>query len=154
MHGAPEPKRRIMALDVGRKRTGVAVTDPLSIIAAPLCTIPTGHVVPFLRDYNRREPLLKLVIGYPTTLGNAPSEANRYITPVVASIAQVLPELEIVRYDERFTSALAHRAMLEGGLGRLARQDKATVDRVSASLILQSYLEHEEFLRRERRKDE
>lgn len=136
-----------MALDVGRKRTGVAVTDPLSIIASPLCTIPTGHVVPFLKDYCRRERLTRLIIGYPLTLNNEPSEANRYIAPVVKSIEKALPDLEIVRYDERFTSSLAHRAMIDGGLGRQARQDKATVDRVSASLILQSYLEHEQFLK-------
>lgn len=139
---------RILALDVGRKRTGVAVTDPLRIIATPLTTLSTHKVVAFLQDYFEKETVDCMVVGYPVTLRNTPSEANCYIEPLLKQIRKAFPTLEIMRYDERFTSSLAFQAMIDGGLGKEARQDKAMVDKISASLILQSYMQHEELKKR------
>lgn len=136
---------RIMGLDIGRKRTGVAVTDPLGLIAQPLSTEATHRLVEFIRDYRFGEPVDLLVVGKPLTLRGAPSEAMRYIVPVVKALRRSFPDIPIEEYDERFTSSLAHRALLDGGVGRQDRRDKALVDRVSASLILQSYLAYRSF---------
>jgi len=132
---------RIIALDIGRKRTGVAMTDPLRIIASPYDTIPTHKVVDFLNSYIQKEAVDLLVVGLPKQMNNSPSEAVSYINPVVRSINKKLPQLPIEWIDERFTSKLAHRAMIDGGMKKKDRQDKWNVDKISAAIILQTYLE-------------
>ncbi len=132
---------RILALDIGRKRTGVAVTDPLKIVANGLTTIPTHTVVDFIADYLSRENVELLVVGYPFQMNNTPSEAVLYINPVLKQIVKAFPNLPVKQVDERFTSKLAMQAMIDGGMKKKDRQNKATVDTISAAIILQSYLE-------------
>jgi len=132
---------RILALDIGRKRTGVAVTDPLKIIANGLATIPSHTVIKFLGDYFDRESVELLVIGNPKQMDNTPSEAMRFIDPIVRGIRKAFPEMPINFIDERFTSKMAKQAMIDGGMKKMDRRDKATVDTISATIILQSYLE-------------
>ncbi len=139
---------RIVALDVGRKRTGIAASDVLGLIANGICTIPTGQVAEYLVDYTGREEVDLIVVGYPRTLQDTPSEANKYIDPLVNRLRKLLPGIPLVRHDERFTSSLAHDAMLRGGVPKMKRQDKALVDMVSATIILQSYMEAQEMGRR------
>ncbi len=132
---------RIIAIDYGQKRTGMAVTDPAGIIASPLATIPTGEVEKFLDEYNRSEGIDALVIGYPVTLNNMPSEMVKEIDPFIRRLRKLFPGMEIYPIDERFTSSIAHRAIIDGGVNKKKRGDKGLADRISASLILQTYLE-------------
>ena len=136
------PMGRIVSIDYGRKRTGIAVTDTLRIIANGLTTLPSGEVVDYLREYISREPVDLFVVGLPKRMNNEPSENMRYIEPFVRSLRKKLPDIPVEYVDERFTSVLAHRAMMEGGLKKKARQDKALVDEISATIILQTYLEN------------
>ena len=132
---------RVMAIDYGRKRTGIAVTDALQLIANGLTTVPTHQLLQFVVDYAAREPLERILVGLPKQMDNQPSENMRYIEPFVRSLRKRLPDVPVEYVDERFTSVLAHRAMLDGGLKKKARQDKALVDEISATIILQTYLE-------------
>lgn len=132
---------RIMSIDYGRKRTGLAVTDPLQIIAGGLATVSTQSLFGFIEDYASKEPLELIVIGEPKQPSGAPSENMGRVEQFVGRWRKAHPEIPIVLYDERFTSVLAHRAMLDGGLGKMKRRDKALVDEISATIILQSYLE-------------
>jgi len=132
---------RILAIDYGRKRTGVAVTDPLKIIAGNLATVPTHTLMQFIKDYIAREPVECIVIGKPTQLNGEPSESMRYITPFVNRLRGELPEMPIVMYDERFTSTIAHQAMIDGGMKQRDRRDKARVDAIAATIILNDYLQ-------------
>lgn len=132
---------RILAIDYGRKRTGIAVTDPLQIVANGLTTVATHELLNFLEDYVRRESVDLFVIGLPKTMNGEPSENARYITPFAKELAKRIPSIPIRFYDERFTSVLAHQTMLDGGLRKKARQNKALVDEISATIILQSYME-------------
>lgn len=132
---------RILAIDYGHKRVGLAVTDPLQLIASPLDTIHSQDLVKFVLAYHQRENLAALVVGMPRTLLNEPTDSTSAVVGLLRRLRRELPELAIHEIDERFTSRLAKQAMLAGGLGRKARQDKATVDKVSAALILQSFLE-------------
>ena len=132
---------RILAIDYGNKRVGLAITDPLQLIASPLDTIHSKDSVQFVLDYHRREPLAAVVVGMPRTLLNEPTDSTSAVVGLLRRLRRELPELAIHEIDERFTSRMAKQAMLAGGLGRKARQDKATVDKVSAALILQSFLE-------------
>ena len=136
---------RIMSIDFGRKRTGIAVTDTLQLIANGLCTVATHEALSFILDYVRREPVERIVVGLPRRLDNTPSESMTYIKPFVAKLHKALPEMPIEFFDERFTSALAHRAMIDGGLKLKARRDKALVDEISATIILQDYMESKSF---------
>ena len=136
---------RILSIDYGKKRTGIAVTDPLQIIANGLTTVPTHELLSFLDAYFIRESVERVVVGLPRQLNNTPSESMRYIEPFVARFRQRFPAIPVVYFDERFTSSLAHRAMLEGGLKKKERQNKALVDEISATLILQSYLESKHY---------
>ena len=129
---------RIMAIDYGKKRTGIAVTDPLKLIANGLTTIQTSTVLDFVLNYVGREAVECIVVGYPKQMNN---EDMKRIVPFVNLLRKRLPMITIELYDERFTSVLAHRAILESGLGKKARQNKALVDEVSATIILQSYME-------------
>ena len=132
---------RILAIDYGRKRTGIAVTDPMQIIANGLTTVPTGELMDFLLDYMKREKVERIIIGHPKQMNNQDSESMKYIVPFVNRLKKVLPDVPFEMVDERFTSVLAHQAMLAGGLKKKDRQNKALVDEISATIILQSYLE-------------
>lgn len=132
---------RILAIDYGRKRTGIAVTDPMQIIANGLTTVPTHQLLTFLLDYVQKEDVERIVVGLPKQMNNEASENMSRITPFVRSLQKKLPHIPVEFFDERFTSVLAHRTMLDAGLGKKARQDKALVDEISATIILQGYME-------------
>ncbi len=132
---------RLLAIDMGQKRCGVAVTDPARIVANPLETVETGRLPEFVADYCRREPVDMIVVGRPLNMNGQPSDSTRYILPAVGRLRKALPpEMEIVWADERFTSVLAHRAMIDGGMRRMARRDKAVVDKISAAIILNDFI--------------
>jgi len=130
-----------MGIDYGRKRTGVAVTDPLQIVAGNLATVPTHTLLQFIKDYIAREAVDRIVIGKPTQLNGEPSESMRYIEPFVKRLGKELPGMPIVMYDERFTSAIAHQAMIDGGMKKSDRRDKSRVDAIAATIILNDYLQ-------------
>ncbi len=133
---------RILALDYGRKRTGVAVTDPMQLIANGLTTVPTHQLMTFLLEYVQKEKVEKIIIGLPKQMDNTLSESMQYIQPFVKNLQKRLPEMPLEYVDERFTSVLAQRTILQAGLKKKARQNKALVDEVSATIILQTYLEN------------
>ena len=132
---------RILGIDYGRKRSGVAVTDPLKIVAGNLATVPTHTLMHFIKDYISREPVERIVVGKPTQLNGEPSESMRYITPFVNQLGKELPEIPVEMYDERFTSTIAHQAMLAGGMKKSDRRDKMRVDAIAATIILNDYLQ-------------
>jgi putative Holliday junction resolvase len=132
---------RILAIDYGRKRVGLAVTDSLKIIANGLTTVKSCDVLKFLSDYLSKESVELIVVGLPKTMNNEESDSMQYIKPFVEKLKKQHPNVPIEMYDERFTSVLAHKAMLEGGLKKKERQNKALVDEISATIILQSYME-------------
>lgn len=132
---------RILAIDYGRKRVGIAVTDPLKIIANGLTTIRSCEVLKFLSDYLSKENVELIVVGLPKTMKNEESDSMQYIKPFVEKLKKQHPNVPVEMYDERFTSVLAHKAMLEGGLKKKERQNKALVDEISATIILQSFME-------------
>ena len=132
---------RIIAIDYGAKRTGIAVTDPLGIIAQPLETVATHTLMDFLRGYIARESVERIIVGLPKQMDGSNSENFRRIEPFVNRLRKELPSIPVEYYDERFTSVLAHRAMIDGGVGKMARRDKAMVDRISAAIILQDYMD-------------
>jgi len=132
---------RILAIDYGIKRSGIAVTDPDRIIATGLTTVDTPTLLSFLQDYCRKEPVDLFLVGEAKRLDNTPSESMRYIEPFVQKLAQSFPDKSIARIDERFTSKLAFRAMIYGGLKKKQRQNKALIDQVSATIMLQNYMD-------------
>lgn len=133
---------RIVAIDYGRKRVGLAVTDPLQLIATALDTVPAHEAVEYLQRYAAQNEVELFVVGEPKRMNGEPSESQRYITPFVNRLRKVLPDIPVVYQDERFTSVLAHRAIIEGGVRKMERRtNKGLVDRVSAVIILQSYME-------------
>ena len=132
---------RILAIDYGRKRTGVAVSDAMQIIANGLTTVPTHELLDFITGYVQKEPVERILVGLPKQMNNEASESMKYIDPFVRSLKKRLPEIPVEFVDERFTSVLAHRTMLEAGLKKKDRQNKALVDEISATIILQTYLE-------------
>ena len=132
---------RILAIDYGRKRTGLAVTDVLRITANPLLTIETNQLIAWLTDYFAHEPVDEVVIGHPTQMNGQDSESMNYIRPFMGVFKKTFPTIPITMYDERFTSVLAHRAMIDGGMKKKNRQDKAVVDKIAACIILEDYLE-------------
>ncbi|HOE04018.1 MAG TPA: Holliday junction resolvase RuvX [Bacteroidales bacterium] len=131
-----------MALDIGQKRTGVAVTDPLRIIASPVGYIATNDLKSFLQQYVANEPVEKIVVGYPRQMNNTPSDAVKYIEPRVNELKKLYQNIEFVYYDERFTSKMSFQAMIDGGLSQSQRRNKGLVDQISAVLILQSFMEY------------
>lgn len=131
---------RLLSIDYGKKRTGLAVTDPLQIIAGGLATVSTSELFAFLQDYVRRETVERIVIGEPRQADGSPSENLERVKQFVNRWKRALPDIPIEFYDERFTSVLAHRAMLDGGLRKKARQNKALVDEISATILLQDYM--------------
>lgn len=136
---------RILSVDYGRKRTGLAVTDPLQIIAGGLATVSTSELFDYLKKYIEREQVERIVIGEPRQPNGEPSENLQRVQQFVNRWRKAVPEVPIVFYDERFTSVLAHQAMLQGGLRKKARQDKALVDEISATILLQDYMESRKF---------
>ena len=132
---------RLLAIDYGRRRCGIAVTDPMQIVASGLTTVATGELFEFVKRYCSENEVEAIVVGNPTTMSGEPSESMRYITPGINRLAKELPEMKIIRYDERFTSTLAHRAMIDGGMKKSDRRDKAVVDRIAATIILNDYLQ-------------
>ena len=131
---------RILSIDYGKKRTGIAVTDPLQIIAGGLATVSTSELFGFLSDYVAREPVELLVVGKPVQPDGQPSENLQRVEQFVNRWRKAMPAIPVAYFDERFTSVPAHRAMLDGGLRKKARQNKALVDEISATIILEDYL--------------
>lgn len=131
---------RILAIDFGEKRTGIAVTDELKIIASGLTTVNTKELLPFLNDYTQKEQVELFVIGKPKQLNNTDSESEQFILPFLKSLEKAFPAIQIKREDERFTSKMAFQTMIDSGLNKKQRQNKALVDEISATIILQSYL--------------
>jgi putative Holliday junction resolvase len=136
---------RILAIDYGKKRVGIAVTDPMKMIANGLTTIHPNEVFNFLTDYFSREQVETIVVGYPKQMNNQASEAVTYINPFLKKLKKQFPEKSVEIEDERFTSLMAQQAMISGGMKKKQRQNKANVDRISATIILQSYLERKKY---------
>ncbi|MCM1313505.1 MAG: Holliday junction resolvase RuvX [Bacteroides sp.] len=136
---------RIMSIDYGAKRTGIAVTDPLQMIANGLTTVATAQLQDFLNDYLEKEDVECIVIGLPKQTNGEYSENMKRITPFVNRLRKLYPRIKIEYYDERFTSVLAHQTMLDSGIGKKSRQNKALVDKISATIILQDYMESMRF---------
>ena len=134
---------RILAIDYGRKRVGLAVTDPLQMIANKLTTVSAHSIFDFLTDYFSKEKVDCVVVGYPKTLLDEPSESIRYINPFLKQFEKKFPSVKLVLADERFTSKIAFQTMIDAGLRKKQRQDKGLVDAVSATIILQFYLEQQ-----------
>lgn len=132
---------RILSIDYGRKRAGLAVTDPGQIIATRLTTIPTHTIWEYLSKYFQKEEVETVVVGYPLQMNNEASESVRYINPFLKKFQVQFPEINLEIFDERFTSKMAFQTMIDGGLKKQRRQDKALVDGISATIILQNYLE-------------
>lgn len=132
---------RLLSIDYGRKRCGIAVTDTLQIVATGLTTVPTHTLVDFVRRYMASEPVDRIVVGLPTDMRGAASESMRYIGPGIDRLKREIPGVDIEFYDERFTSVLAHRSMIESGMKKSDRRDKAVVDEISATILLNDYLQ-------------
>lgn len=132
---------RILAIDYGKKRTGLAVSDELQLIAGGLTTVATTTLVDYILDYVKRESVELIVVGLPKQMNNTPSENMCRIEPFVNRLRKLLPEIPVEYHDERFTSVLAHQTILASGIGKMARRNKELVDEVSATIILQSYME-------------
>ncbi|MBR3855837.1 MAG: Holliday junction resolvase RuvX [Bacteroidaceae bacterium] len=131
---------RILAIDYGKRRTGLAVTDELQLIAGGLTTVDTKVLMDYILDYMKREPVERIVVGLPKQMNNTLSENMVRIEPFVNRLRKLV-DVPVEYYDERFTSVLAHRAMLDSGIGKMARRNKELVDEISATIILQSYME-------------
>ena len=131
---------RILSIDYGKKRTGLAVTDPLQIIAGGLATVSTSELFEWLQAYLAKEQVERIIIGEPRQPNGQPSENLARVQQIVNRWRKAVPSVPIEYFDERFTSVLAHQAMLDGGLKKKARQDKALVDEISATIILEDYL--------------
>lgn len=132
---------RILAIDYGKKRTGIAVSDPLKLIAGGLTTVATAELMKFLQTYVQKENVDQIVVGLPTTVAGTPSENQARVRSFVGKLRKIMPQIPVTFYDERFTSAIAHQTMLMGGMKKKDRQNKAKVDEISATIILQSYME-------------
>lgn len=131
---------RILALDYGKKRTGIAVTDELQLIASGLTTVRTHDLIVFLKKYLNEEAVDCIIVGEPKQMNNTPSESEALIKPFLKQLSKAFPEMPIERQDERFTSKMAFQTMIDSGLKKKQRQDKALVDEISATIILQAYL--------------
>ncbi len=134
---------RIIGIDFGRKRTGIAVSDPLGIFATALDTIPSAKIIDYIKNYTQTETIIRIVVGYPKNMDNNPSEAAADVDVFLKQLAKALPDIPVTLEDERFTSVLAHRIMIDGGMKASDRRDKKSVDKISASIILQSYMDRQ-----------
>ena len=138
---------RIIGVDVGQKRTGIALSDPTGVFASPIETLPTAKIIDYIKNYTAKEKLSAFVVGYPRNMDNTPSEAAKYVEEVLSRLKKHFPEIPVILEDERFTSKLAMRSLIDSGVKKMDRRDKAAVDKVSAALILQSYLDRINILR-------
>ncbi len=134
---------RIMGIDYGRKRTGVAVSDPLGIFASALETVQSAKIIEYLKNYAEKEKVVRFVVGYPVNMDGAPSEAQKDVDVFLKQLAKAFPDVPVTLEDERFTSVLAHRAMIDGGMKAKDRRDKESVDKISAAIILQGYMDRQ-----------
>jgi len=132
---------RILAIDYGQKRVGIAVTDELKMIASGLKTVAAKDIWNFLAEYLKQENVDAIVVGEPRDMMNRPSDSSRFVEPFVRKLRKIYPQLKIDRFYERFTSKIAFQAMIDGGLGKKQRRNKALIDTISATIILQSYME-------------
>lgn len=132
---------RILAIDYGKKRTGIAVTDPLKMIASGLTTVPTHELIPFLKKYFIKEPVEKIVIGYPKNLDGSATDATTLVEEGIRILRKNFPDVPILKIDERFTSKIASQSILASGVNKKQRQNKALTDEVSATILLQDYLQ-------------
>ena len=132
---------RLIGIDYGRKRTGLAASDPLGIFASALETVPSAKIIDYLKKYAEKETITRFVVGYPMNLNGRPSEAAADVDAFLPRLRKAFPGIPVELEDERFTSVLAHRAMIDGGMKYKDRRDKASVDRISAAIILQGYLD-------------
>ncbi|MCR5548833.1 MAG: Holliday junction resolvase RuvX [Bacteroidales bacterium] len=132
---------RTIGIDYGRARVGVAVSDPLGVFASPLGTVPAAKIIDYLQSYSSSETIVRFVVGYPVNLNGAPSEAAKDVDAFLKKLKKRFPDIPVTLEDERFTSVLAHRAMIDGGMKKSERRDKASVDKISAAIILQGYLD-------------
>ncbi|MDR2131056.1 MAG: Holliday junction resolvase RuvX [Odoribacteraceae bacterium] len=132
---------RIIAIDYGKKRVGLAASDPGRLIANGLTTVSAGEVIAFLKAYTARETVTLFVVGHPKQMNNTDSENMIRVIPFVSTLRRAFPAIPVELYDERFTSVLAHKALIEAGAKKKQRRDKAIIDTISATIILQSYLE-------------
>ena len=132
---------RIIGIDYGRKRTGLAVSDPLKIFASALDTIHSTKIIEYLKNYADNETIVRFVVGYPKNLDNSPSEAAKDVDIFLKTLKKAFPDIPVTLEDERFTSVMAHRAMIDGGMKASERRDKASVDKISAAIILQGFLD-------------
>ena len=130
-----------MAIDYGRRRCGIAVTDSLRIVATGLTTVQTAQLIDFVKKYAQSEPLDGIIVGLPRTVKGEMSESMNYITPGINRLKKELPGIPVVFFDERFTSVLAHRSMIDSGMKKMQRRDKAVVDEIAATIILNDYLQ-------------
>lgn len=137
---------RLLSIDYGRKRCGIAVTDSLQIVANGLTTVATHTLVDFIKQYVAKEQVDKIIVGKPTTMQGEESESMRYITPGINRLKKELPDMPIEFWDERFTSVLAQRSMIDSGMKKMARRDKAVVDEISATIILNDYLQSKSYI--------
>ena len=132
---------RIIGIDYGRARVGVAVSDPLGIFASPLETVPSAKIIEYLQKYASAETVIKFVVGYPLNLNGAPAQAAADVDAFLKQLQKAFPETPVALEDERFTSVLAHRERIDDGMKKSDRRDKNSVDKISAAIILQSYLD-------------
>lgn len=132
---------RVIGIDFGKARTGLAASDPFGIFASPLDTVPSAKIIEYLKNYSRTETITCIVMGWPTNLNGQASEAAAGIEAFIPKLKEAFPGIPVELEDERFTSVLAHRAMIDGGMKYSRRRDKTEVDRISAAIILQGYLD-------------
>lgn len=132
---------RIIGIDYGRARVGLAQSDPLGIFASPLETVPATKIIEYLQKYALTEPIIKFVVGYPLNLDGRHAEAAADVDAFLVQLGKAFPDVPVALEDERFTSVLAHKAMIDGGMKKSQRRDKASVDKISAAIILQAYLD-------------
>ncbi len=132
---------RLIGIDYGRKRTGLAASDPLGIFASALDTVPSAKIIDYLQKYSEKETITRFVVGYPMNLDGRPSEAAADVDAFLPALKKAFPGIPVELEDERFTSVLAHRAMIDGGMKYKDRRNKASVDRISAAIILQGYMD-------------
>ncbi|MBD5254653.1 MAG: Holliday junction resolvase RuvX [Barnesiella sp.] len=136
---------RLMAIDYGRRRCGIAVTDPMRIVANGLTTVATSQLIDFVKTYTARESVDEIIVGLPRDVHGEFSESMNYIRPGIGRLSKAIPDIPVKFYDERFTSVIAHRSMLEMGMKKMQRRDKATVDRMAATIILNDYLQSNQY---------
>lgn len=132
---------RLLSIDFGRRRCGIAATDTLRIVANGVATVPTSQLIDFVKRYISDQQVDAVVVGYPRDMHGDPSESVRYLTPVINRLKKDIEPMPVIYFDERFTSVLAHRAMLDGGMKKMDRRDKAIVDEISATIILNDFLQ-------------